>query len=82
MKKLILIALATLLLAGCYSTNDAKKALESQGFTDVKVTGHAWFACGKSDTFATSFEATNANGKRVSGAVCSGLFFKNATVRW
>jgi uncharacterized protein YcfL len=82
MKKYVAIALVTLLLAGCYSSNDARKALEAQGFTDIEVTGHAWFACSKSDTYATSFNAKNPQGKRVSGAACSGLFFKNTTIRW
>ncbi|MGC1550745.1 MAG: hypothetical protein WA777_19660 [Rhodanobacter sp.] len=82
MKKSAYILILCLALAGCYSTNDAKKAMEAQGFTNIEVTGHAWFACSEDDTFATSFTATNPQGKKVSGAVCSGMFFKNATVRW
>ena len=82
MTKLFAVAIACAILAGCYSGNDARKALEAQGFTDIEVTGHAWFACSKGDTYATSFNATNPQGKRVSGAACSGLLFKNTTIRW
>jgi hypothetical protein len=83
MRRLLLLAMACAALAGCYSTNDATSALQAQGFTDIRVTGHAWFAsCGKDDTFATSFTARNPQGRVVSGAVCSGLIFRNATIRW
>jgi len=82
MKKMIVLAVICAILSGCYSTNDATKALQAEGFTNIEVTGHAWFACSKEDSFATSFNATNAQGKRVSGAVCSGLLFKNSTIRW
>lgn len=82
MKKVTALAFLCSLLASCYSGTDARKALEAQGFTNIEITGHAWFACSKSDTFATSFNATNPQGKRVSGAACSGLLFKNTTIRW
>ena len=82
MKKVTALAFLCSLLSGCYSGKDARKALEAQGFTNIEITGHAWFACSKNDTFATSFTATNPQGKRVSGAACSGLFFKNTTIRW
>jgi hypothetical protein len=82
MKKMIVMALICLGLSGCYSTSDAEKALQAEGFTNVEVTGHAWFACSKDDFYGTSFNATNSQGKRVSGSVCSGFPFKNSTIRW
>ncbi|AHX12914.1 hypothetical protein CH75_06295 [Dyella jiangningensis] len=82
MKKIIAVLAVAAVLSGCYNGDDARRALSAQGFSDVEVTGHAWFACGKDDFYATSFTATNSQGKRVSGAVCSGFMFKNSTVRW
>lgn len=38
--------------------------------------------CGDDDTFSTGFKAKNVNGKVVQGVVCSGLIFKNSTIRW
>lgn len=82
MKKMLALAVACALLAGCYSSNDARKALQAEGFTDIQITGHAWFACSEDDFYNTSFTAKNAQGKTVSGAVCSGVLFKNSTIRW
>lgn len=77
-----MLLIAVLLLAGCTSETDARRALEAEGFKDIKVTGYDWFACAKDDTFHTGFTATNREGKHVSGVVCSGLLFKGATVRY
>jgi hypothetical protein len=82
MKKMIALAIVCALLAGCYSSDDARKALEAEGFTDIQVNGHAWFACSEDDFYNTSFTAKNAHGNTVSGAVCSGILFKNSTIRW
>lgn len=80
MKKLLLIA--AVLLAGCTSETDAMRALHAEGYKDVQFTGYDWFACSKDDTFHTGFIATNRDGKRVTGVVCSGLLFKSATIRY
>lgn len=69
-------------LSGCTSRKDANHALKSAGYTDIKTNGYAWFACSKDDFHHTKFTATNVRGKIVSGTVCSGLFFKNATIRF
>jgi hypothetical protein len=64
-----------------YDPPGATRVLEQQGFRDIKIKGYAWFACAKSDTYQTEFEATSFNGTRVTGVVCSGLLFKANTVR-
>lgn len=79
MKKLLI---ALLLLAGCTSETDARRALEAEGYKDIQITGYDWFACAKDDTFHTGFKAKNRDGKTVSGVVCSGLIFKSATIRY
>lgn len=82
MKRILLLAVLALSLTACSNSNDAVKALEAQGFTDIQTTGHSFFACSKDDFYSTGFVATNPQGKRVKGTVCSGFLFKNATVRW
>lgn len=81
-KTIITIAtLACLLLSGCYSGNDTIDVLSKDGYTNIETHGHAFFACGKDDSFATKFTATSPVGNKVSGAVCSG-WFKGKTVRF
>lgn len=67
---------------GMYASDDSEiGALESQGLTDVHVGGWAPMACSDSDTTSKHFTAKNANGQRVKGVVCCGVF-KGCTVRW
>ena len=80
MKK-ILIALAVVALSACSSQNDATNALSSAGFTQIETHGYSFFGCGEDDTFKTKFTATNPQGKRVSGVVCSS-WFKGGTIRF
>ncbi len=82
MKRILLLVILALSLTGCYNGNDARNALEAQGFTDIEITGHSWIACSEDDFYNTGFVATNPQGKRVKGTVCSGFLFKNSTVRW
>lgn len=81
MRKVLLIA-SLFLLAGCTDEKGATSALSDAGLTPVNVGGYPlWGGCGKDDAFATKFIATNAQGKRVTGVVCSG-WFKGKTVRF
>ena len=80
MKRLLLIA--AFALSACTNTEDARKALESEGFTDVQNDGYGWFRCSQDDFYHTKFTALNPQGREVSGVVCSGLIFKSATIRW
>lgn len=59
----------------------AVRAATNVGMKDVKITGYRIFGCGEEDLYHTGFEATNSNGNRVSGVVCSGIL-KGATVRF
>ena len=69
-------------MSGCTNRTDAERALKAEGFSDIKITGYSWFACSEDDFYHTGFEATNHNGAKVKGTVCSGLLFKNATIRY
>lgn len=78
-KALCLIVI--LLLAGCTSESNAQRALQAAGYKDIRMTGYRFFGCSEDDFSHTGFEATGQNGQRISGVVCSGLFFKGSTIR-
>lgn len=82
MKKLLMVIPLTIMLASC-GVNESKavRVLEAQGMTNVRITGYSWFGCTKGDNFSSNFTATGANGKPISGSVCSGLL-KSMTVRF
>lgn len=82
MKNVLIIAILAILFSGCTNKDDAKKALVSSGFSDIQITGYNFFGCSKDDFYHTGFTAKNVKGLEVSGTVCSGLFFKNSTIRF
>ena len=80
---LLCTALALLpFINGCTDTGTAQRVLQQNGYKDISIEGYAFFSCGKDDWYSTKFEATSPNGSHVEGAVCSGLLFKNATIRF
>lgn len=81
MKRMITIAVITLLSAGCTQPDHAKQILESQGYTNVQMQGYDWLNCSKDDTYHDKFTAKGPTGKQISGVVCGGLLFRGATVR-
>lgn len=82
----LLSAIAVCLLVGglsaCSDSSTAKEALTKAGYSNIKIQGHSWFACSDDDFYSTKFTATNPVRKQVSGTVCNGLLFKNATIRF
>lgn len=80
MKNILIALLAVTALAGCSSSNDAKKALEGAGYTNIQTHGYSFFGCSEDDTFKTKFTATGPTGKPVEGVVCSG-WLKGGTIR-
>ena len=77
---LFCLALA-IMLPACTDAETAKNAAENIGLTEVEVTGFRWFGCSEDDAFRTGFSGIRADGKYVTGVVCSG-WFKGATVRF
>lgn len=77
-----LLAVAALSLAACTEPEHATEILEANGYRDVRITGYSIFGCGEKDFFHTGFTATALNGKAIDGVVCSGLLFKNSTIRF
>jgi hypothetical protein len=66
---------------GCNVGKEGARALEAQGYRDVRIGSHAWWGCGRDDSYSSHFIATNPLGKRVAGVVCCG-WTKGCTVRF
>lgn len=79
MKSIALLIL--LALSGCTQPENARRVVESAGYTNVVMDGYDWFNCAEDDIYHDKFRATGQNGKPVSGVVCAGLLFKGATIR-
>jgi hypothetical protein len=78
----VLMVVAMVLLSGCgVDPVKGRQALEAQGLTDVEIGGWAWLGCDEKDAFRSKFTATGANGKPVSGVLCS-AYFKGVTIRY
>lgn len=75
------VAAITLTVTACVNEPEARKVLEAQGFTDIKINGYQLFGCGKEDFDHTGFTAVGPSGKTVTGVVCGG-WLKGSTVRF
>lgn len=78
-----LLAAIVLLLAIASCTGDEskiKRILETDGCTQIELTGYDPMGCSDSDDYSCGFTAMK-NGKSVTGVVCSGLL-KGATIRY
>lgn len=82
MKKLIIAAGLVALLSGCTNGSEATRILKENGYKNIRMTGYSWFACSKEDWYHTGFSAVSPSGNNVQGTVCSGLIFKNSTIRF
>lgn len=87
MRTLILIVICILLWifvcqnTSCTNEPGARKVLEQNGYTDVRLTGYKAWCCGDEDWYSTGFKATNPSGNKVTGCVCQGVT-KGATIRF
>jgi hypothetical protein len=64
----------------------AVNTLETQGYSQITITDHHYVAvglqgCGTEDAAKFDAEAVNPAGRRVALFVCTGMFFKGATIR-
>lgn len=69
-------------LVGCTDADNATKVLNANGFEQIQITGYSLFGCSEDDFQRTGFIAVGPTGKTVKGTVCSGLLFKNSTIRF
>lgn len=79
MKKFLI--LLVFLLNACTDEATSARILTQEGYEQITFTGYNWLSCGQGDFYATGFIA-NKNGKTIKGTVCSGLLFKNSTIRY
>lgn len=80
MKNRIIIALLTLFLSSCVNLDKIYEVLESDGMTDIELTGYSFSGCSQDDTIRQNFTATK-NNKHVEGVVCGG-YFKGYTIKY
>lgn len=80
----IVMALISLMLvfSGFFNVSEAKakRVLASNGFTDIKLTGHSFFGCSKDQPFSETFEAKDVRGYPASGVLCE-TWFGSVSVR-
>jgi len=77
---LLVIVIGFFGMCGVSCDSATVETLNKAGFTNAETTGWAPMSCGQ-DLLRTGFEATNAKGNRITGAVCCGVF-KNCTIRF
>ena len=77
----LLLAVGLPVYAAFSDRSETVSFLETQGYSEVVLTGYQFFSCGRGDVYRDGFLATNSNGKTVVGVVCSG-FLKGKTIRF
>lgn len=81
--KSIAMGILLVLLSGCTDAEGARETLRKNGYEQISIGGYSFMGCNENDFFATKFSAINKmSGERVEGSVCSGLLFKNSTIRF
>ena len=55
--------------------------LTRQGYTNIEITGRAFFGCSEDDVWRTKFSATSPSGHAVNGIVCEGIL-KGSIIRF
>jgi hypothetical protein len=87
---LILVVVAVIFLSvfrGAFVGEDiATRALEKQGYSDIRITKHNWFliglrGCDARDAAKFTAKVKNPAGKDAEVFVCTGWIFKGATIR-
>ncbi len=66
--------------------NVAVRTLEAQGYSNIQIVNHAWFAvgfrgCDQNDAARFTAKVINPAGKPAEVYVCTGVIFKGGTVR-
>jgi len=79
---MIVILLLLVGINGCTDEDNAQRVLSNAGYSDITFTGWKPLSCGEGDWFRTGFRAKNPVGNHTSGVICTGLFFKESTIRF
>jgi hypothetical protein len=84
---IIVILLFLSVGTGALASKDvAVRTLTAQGFSNIQITEHAWFAvglrgCDAKDAARFTAKVTNPAGKPAEVYVCTGVIFKGGTIR-
>lgn len=81
MIKFLIAVVLVISLSGCTDKENAERILKNDGFSNITITGYNFFACSKDDFQRTGFIAKKGD-KEIEGTICSGLLFKNSTIRF
>ena len=88
MKKILVLFVLAIAACGEFVDDSrAVKAMEANGFTQVRVTGQhgmapQWNGCSKSDAVAFDVQGINQQQKQIYATVCCGLILKSCTIRF
>ena len=66
--------LAAVLALGCADSEGARRALETDGYSQIEITGWRLNSCPPASSAATGFAARHPLGHPVTGYVCGGLY--------
>lgn len=91
-KEIVLLIVVLFLMVGStcrgafVDESVAVTSLEKQGYTDIKIIDHDWFlvgwkGCDEKDAAKFTAIAKNPIGNEVEVFICTGWFFKGATIR-
>lgn len=76
------LCVLVLLVCSCTDETNSRRALENEGYTDIRFTGYSPFSCSDDDAYKTGFTAFNPKiNKVVSGTCCCGIL-KGCTIRY
>jgi hypothetical protein len=82
MRRYLIVLIVLFLLMGCTNNPDAIRILQENGYKEIQMTGYNFFSCSKDDFYHSGFMAKSPNGNSIKGTVCSGILFKNSTIRF
>ena len=71
----------TAAITGCTDPEGAERTLAANGYTEIKLNGSDYAACGN-DWYSTRFEARSPSGTHLTGVVCKGFWQKATTIRF
>jgi len=78
---LLLLGLVFVLFWTPTDPEGTTRLLQTQGYTNIQITGYRYWIKDDKDRYSTGFIATSPNGSIVSGAVTKG-WFKGQTIRF
>jgi hypothetical protein len=79
---LIIILIFSIFFCDFTDAEGTTRLLQTEGYTDIEITGYRWGMKSLDDHYCTGFTAKNPSGSIVSGAVTKGIMAKGSTMRF